>query len=277
MPELPEVETITRSLRNGGMTGDSVIGREIIGVELFNPRTLAEPERVEDAGMLLKNEVIRSVSRRAKYIHIRTERCSLIIHLRMSGKLRLEAAAEALQQHDRFLCRFADGTKLVFNDVRKFGRVWVTRSPETVFAGLGVEPLSDDFTASALMKLLKGKTGKIKTVLLDQSIIAGIGNIYADESLFRAGIHPERSASGLSGDEVSALHEAIRFVLQKGIEQNGASFDWAYAGGHFQNDFQVYQRTGSPCPRCGTPIERITVGQRGTHFCPRCQKPPAAS
>ncbi len=272
MPELPEVETIVRSLRSGGMTGDPVLNRQIRSVDCFNSKTLIFDGSSEQCSELLSGSHLLNIDRRAKYIRFQTESQWILIHLRMSGDLRCEADnGSALQPHDRLVIHFTDGMRLAFNDVRKFGRVWVTNDPNAVLAGLGIEPLSDEFTGDWLFRHLEGRSRMIKTVLLDQSVIAGIGNIYADESLFDAGIHPKRPASGLTEKECRKLRDSIRKTLEHAIEQNGSSFDWAYKGGHFQNEFRVYHRKGEPCPVCGTPIERIIVGQRGTHFCPHCQ------
>ena len=273
MPELPEVETIVRSLRAGGMTGEPIIDRQIESVDLFNANTLLFEGSAEQCSDSLRGKKILSVDRRAKYIRIRTEGPWILIHLRMSGDLRcVPESPELPLKHDRLIFRFRDHFCLAFNDVRKFGRVWVTEEPEKVLSGLGVEPLGDEFTAERFHEALSRQHRMIKAILLDQKFIAGIGNIYADESLFSAGILPYRSGDSLSADECERLHRSIRDTLTRAIEHNGSSFDWAYKGGHFQNEFSVYQRTGEPCPRCGTPIERITVAQRGTHFCPHCQK-----
>lgn len=273
MPELPEVETIVRSLRAGGMTGENIINRQITSVDCFNPATLVYTGTAEDCSGALSGSQILAADRRAKYIRIRTEKLWILIHLRMSGDLRCEPeTAGPLRPHDRFVFHFADGMRLVFNDVRKFGRIWVTEDPENVLNGLGIEPLGTDFTSEWLIRRLQGQKRVIKAVLLDQSIIAGIGNIYADESLFDAGILPTRPAGSLTAEECGRLRDSIRKTLEHAIEQNGSSFDWAYKGGHFQNEFRVYQRKGEPCPVCGTPIEKITAAQRGTHFCPVCQK-----
>jgi len=274
MPELPEVETIVRSLRNGGgMTGESIINRQISSVDCFNPKTLVYDGSSEQCGQTLYGLHMLSVDRRAKYIRIHTEAPEILIHLRMSGDLRCEGEdSSELRPHDRLVFHFTDGRRLVFNDVRKFGRIWVTNNPDAVLNGLGIEPLGDDFTPEWLAERLAGQRRVIKIVLLDQSIIAGIGNIYADESLFDAGILPTRPAESLSRNECEKLCFSIRKTLEHAIEQNGSSFDWAYKGGHFQNEFRVYQRKGEPCPVCGTTIERIVVGQRGTHYCPKCQQ-----
>ncbi|MBQ6341664.1 MAG: bifunctional DNA-formamidopyrimidine glycosylase/DNA-(apurinic or apyrimidinic site) lyase [Anaerolineaceae bacterium] len=273
MPELPEVETIVRSLRNGGMTGEPILNRQINSVDCFNAKTLVFDGTCEECTQVLSGRRILSVERRAKYIHIRTEKPSILIHLRMSGDLRCEPESEEpYRPHDRLVFHFSDEMRLVFNDVRKFGRVWVTDDPNSVLKDLGIEPLGPDLTTGWLRERLAGRHRVIKAILLDQSIIAGIGNIYADESLFDAGIRPTRSAESLKAEECEKLCFSIRKTLEHAIEQNGSSFDWAYKGGHFQNEFRVYQRKGEPCPVCGTPIERVVVGQRGTHFCPKCQK-----
>ncbi len=273
MPELPEVETIVRSLRSGGMTGHPIINRQIRSVDLFNLKTLVFGGTAAEGCLSLSGTEILEVGRRAKYILIRTDRPWILIHLRMSGDLRCEADDDApLRPHDRMVFHFEDGMRLVFNDVRKFGRIWVTEDPESVLEGLGIEPLGEEFTAEWLKNRLAGQKRMIKAILLDQSVIAGIGNIYADESLFDAGILPTRAGGSLDETECGRLRDSIRRTLERAVEQNGSSFDWAYKGGHFQNEFRVYQRKGEPCPRCGTPIERIVVGQRGTHFCPKCQK-----
>lgn len=272
MPELPEVETIVRSLRSGGMTGEPIIDRQIRSVDLFNPNTLVYDGTPEDCSRALEGVRILSVDRRAKYIRIATDSPGILIHLRMSGDLRCEPDEGELRTHDRMVFHFTDGTRLVFNDVRKFGRIWVTEDPGSVLAGLGVEPLGEEFTSEWLAAGLSGQRRVIKAILLDQSFIAGIGNIYADESLFDAGILPMRTGDSLTGEECGRLRDSIRRTLELAIEHNGSSFDWAYKGGHFQNEFRVYHRKGEPCPCCGTPIEKITLAQRGTHYCPNCQK-----
>ncbi len=272
MPELPEVETVVRSLRSGGMTGETIINRQISSVDLFNSNTLIYGGTPEECSRALCGRQILSVSRRGKFIRIQTDDPSILIHLRMSGDLRCERDdPDTLRKHDRMIFHFSDGTCLIFNDVRKFGRVWVTDEPEKVLIGLGIEPLSEEFTADWLFGKLRGQNRPIKAILLDQGFIAGIGNIYADESLFGAGILPTRPGGSLSPAECGQLRDSIRNTLMSAVDHNGSSFDWAYKGGHFQNEFRVYQRQGQPCPVCGTAVERITLAQRGTHFCPHCQ------
>jgi formamidopyrimidine-DNA glycosylase len=148
----------------------------------------------------------------------------------------------------------------------------LVRDPEEIFAKLGPEPLGPEFTVEVFANILSNKKRMIKPLIMDQSIIAGMGNIYTDEALHIAGIHPSRRSDGLTSDQVEALWSGIRMALLAGIQNNGASIDWVYRGGEYQNHFRVYQRTGEPCPVCETPIERIVLGQRGTHYCPSCQR-----
>ncbi len=277
MPELPEVETIARTLREGGRRyselanpSAAVIGRRIRSAQLFWERTIAEPSAVDFLARL-PGQWIESVSRRAKYLLIGLSQDTLILHLRMSGDVIVEPNSAALRAHDRLVLELEGQIRLAFNDTRKFGRVWLVPDPERVLAGLGPEPLADDFTAARLTDILAPRRRQLKALLLDQRAIAGLGNIYVDEALFRARLHPLRLASSLSLAEVERLHTAIRAVLLEGIQQNGASIDWVYRGGEFQRHFRVYGRAGEPCLHCGTPIERIVVGQRGTHICPTCQ------
>lgn len=276
MPELPEVETFARSLSAGGMTGSSILNRPFCDAALYWERTLA----AQDAGDFrawFRGRSVESVGRRGKYLKLRIDDRWLLIHLRMSGDIRTVAADQPVGPHDRFSLTFRDGERLVFSDPRKFGRIWLIRDPETVLAKLGIEPLSDALTAEFLRRAFETTRRPVKSVLLDQSLIAGLGNIYTDEALFRAGIHPltpaERAAR-MDDGRLEALRTAIRSVLIEGIRNNGASIDWVYHGGGFQNHFSVYGKKGDACPRCGAVIARIVVGQRGTHFCPRCQPLP---
>lgn len=190
----------------------------------------------------------------------------------MSGDLYFEqAGAFAERKHDRLIFYFSDRSRLCFNDARKFGRVWLVDDPQIVFKNLGLEPFDPELNAEKFHTLLRTKKRQIKPLLLDQSFLAGLGNIYTDEALFLAGIHPVTPAHRLTEVQSAGLLCAIREVLNEGIRRNGASIDWVYRGGDFQNYFRVYQRGGEPCPRCGTTLERIVIGQRGTHFCPNCQ------
>lgn len=269
MPELPEVETIVRALREGGRSGPSILGKRVQSAELLWQRTLAEP----GSGLFLTRlpgQVVTAVARRAKFIIIRMDADALLVHLRMSGDLRVENDG-ALQPHDRMVLHFADGWRLAFNDARKFGRVWLVPDENQVLAGLGPEPFDPALTADNFYRRLQERRRQIKPLLLDQSFLAGMGNIYTDEALHLAKIHPLQNSADLTFEQADRLLAALRLVLQEGIRTNGASIDWVYRGGEFQNTFRAYAKTGSPCPECGTPIARIVVGQRGTHYCPSCQ------
>ena len=163
---------------------------------------------------------------------------------------------------------------MVFNDTRKFGRIWLVNSPDQIIGKLGPEPLNTEFTALQFYAKLQNVHRQIKPLLMDQTFLAGLGNIYTDESLFLAGIHPRTISSDIPVEKAEKLLGSIREVLEEGIRRNGSSIDWIYRGGDFQNYFKVYQRTGDACFNCGEPIQRILVGQRGTHFCPHCQPEP---
>ena len=270
MPELPEVETIRRGLISGSDGVPSLVHQRITSVDLFWPKAVASPDPLQFIQGLQQREIV-SLSRRGKFLLINLDHGTLIFHLRMSGDLRMQPAGEPTQKHDRLQLNFNSGWKLVFNDTRKFGRAWLTEDPQKVLSGIGSEPLDPDLTPDKFHAMLQVRSRQIKPLLMDQRFLAGLGNIYTDEALFSAGIHPLRRSDTLTQPEAERLLAAIREVLQQGILAKGASIDWVYRGGDFQNHFQVYKRTGSPCPRCGTPIQRIVVGQRSTHFCPVCQ------
>ena len=163
---------------------------------------------------------------------------------------------------------------MFFNDTRKFGRIWMVKSADQVTAKLGPEPLDESFTYESFYAKLQKAHRQIKPLLMDQTFLAGLGNIYTDESLFLAGIHPRTVSSTITPQMSDTLLRSIRKVLEEGVQRNGSSIDWIYRGGDFQNYFKVYQRTGNACFNCGQPIQRILVGQRGTHFCPHCQPEP---
>jgi formamidopyrimidine-DNA glycosylase len=266
MPELPEVETIARELK------PQLEGRTILSTRLLWKRTLATPSPRAFTSRIM-GQTILGVGRRAKFLHLQLSRDHLFIHLRMSGDLWIEHSGYEAAKHDRLLLYLSDGKCLVFNDTRKFGRVWLTEHPEEVVGGLGPEPFDPAFTPQILYARLQAHHRRIKPLLLDQSFLAGMGNIYTDEALHTAGIHPLTESDKISVHKAERLFDAIRSVLESGIAHNGASIDWVYRGGDFQNHFRVYGRTNEPCPVCRTPIKRISVGQRGTHFCPKCQRP----
>lgn len=264
MPELPEVETIARLLR------PALVDKTILDAQLRWRRSLAAPSPSAFKRQIIGQQIL-DLSRRAKYLHIQLSTLHLLIHLRMSGDLLVVLGGYQPAQHDRLLLRLSDDATLVFNDPRKFGRVWLVDDPGEIFRDFGPEPLSDEFTPAWLFAALTGRRRQLKPLLLDQTFLAGLGNIYADEALHLAGLHPLRISDTINETEATRLHAAIRRALTDGIEHNGASIDWVYRGGDFQNHFRVYGRTGEPCRVCQTPIERIVVGQRSTHLCPHCQ------
>ena len=216
---------------------------------------------------------IERLSRRGKYIvfHLNSPG-HLLVHLRMSGRFEWAADHDAEPPHVRAFWDLDDGNRLLFCDARKFGKIIYSTDLDEATAGVGLEPLERGFTARRLTKELRQRSRQLKPLLLDQSIIAGLGNIYADESLYRAGLHPTTCSNRLDDKQVSALYKAIRAVLREAIRHNGTTFDWIYPGGGMQERLRVYGRTGQPCSRCQTPIEYLRVAQRGTHICPQCQR-----
>jgi formamidopyrimidine-DNA glycosylase len=273
MPELPEVETIARKLR------PHLLGKIIKDADLRWARTLAlpSPRKFKE---LIKGQEIKEVTRRAKYFILHLSDSSLLIHLRMSGDLFIKASKIKPEKHDRLILRLAalnaagdsSLSNLVFNDTRKFGRVWLTKNTAEVLGKLGPEPFSRQFSPQWLHAALHNKHRQLKPLLLDQTFLAGLGNIYTDEALNLAKLNPLAVSDSVTAQQAEVLHGAIRKVLKEGIRRNGASIDWVYRGGEFQNYFRVYDRAGKPCPACGTKIQRIVVGQRSTHFCPKCQE-----
>jgi formamidopyrimidine-DNA glycosylase len=238
--------------------------------------TIHSPEPREFAARI-RGQTITAVDRRGKYILIRLEHDTLVIHLKMSGRLYV-ANAEDSQEADRWVhVRFDldNGQQLRFSDLRKFGRVYLTDDVETLLAHLGPEPLSDDFTLEGFRAGMLGRKRAIKSLLIEQEFIAGVGNIYADEALFRAGIHPATRVFLLTDEDSELLRQTIRDALRAGIKHEGASINWYRkpdgGKGESQNHFFVYGRTNLPCRQCGSAINKIRVAQRGTHFCPACQ------
>jgi len=265
MPELPEVETIARALK------PELVGKTILAANLCWARTLAIPTPTQFKKQIAGQKIL-DVSRRAKYLIIHLETYSFLVHLRMSGDLVIRAGKIKPEKHDRLLLHLSDQNTLAFNDTRKFGRVWLTDQPQRILGKLGPEPLEKDFTAHWLFKNLQTRKRFLKPLLLDQTFLAGLGNIYTDECLHLAQLHPQAASNNVTQEQAGALHKAIRSVLKEGILRNGASIDWVYRGGEYQNYFRVYGREGSPCSVCGTAIKKFTVGQRGTHICPNCQR-----
>lgn len=271
MPELPEVHTIVRAAR------PRLVGRRIVGFESrWPPQVLPDVATVREG---IAGRAIRNLTRRGKFIvfHL-NDGGFLLVHLRMSGRLewsrpRMGAASRAGEPpHVRAVWNLDDGGRLLLCDARKFGRIAYTRDLRSATGGLGVEPLSPAFTPLHLAELLRARARQLKPLLLDQSVIAGLGNIYADEALFRAHLHPTQRSDRLAPEQITVLHGAIREVLRAAIRRNGTSFDWIYPGGRMQDHLLVYGRAGEPCRRCGATIRAIRVAQRGTHVCPRCQR-----
>jgi formamidopyrimidine-DNA glycosylase len=271
MPELPEVETIARRLRTGCGGEPALVGREILAVEIRHPKPVAVPTP-EEARARMRGQRFVEISRRGKFLVCRLTRDYLLVHLRMSGDLQLFRAGEPPRKHDHVVWHLDGGWDLRYHDPRRFGRIWVVSTPEAVLGALGPEPLAPQFTSAQLEGMLRGRKRQLKPLLLDQTFIAGIGNIYADEALHRARLHPLRRSDSLRKEEAARLWRGIRAALRVGIAQDGASIDWVYRGGDFQNHFRAYGREGDPCLKCGAKIRHITVGQRSTYYCPRCQR-----
>jgi formamidopyrimidine-DNA glycosylase len=275
MPELPEVETVARDLRRHGIEG-----RVVRRVRVYWPRTVAGLSPAAFSRRLTGRRIVR-IGRRAKYLVFNLAHGSvLLVHLRMTGRFVLAPADVLRDPHERLALELDDGRTVRFLDSRKFGRWTLTAAPGTILDKLGPEPLESGFRAPEFAAELKRRRRQIKPLLLDQTFVAGIGNIYADEALWEAGLHPRRLASGLSGKEAHRLHAAIRLVLRRGVANAGTSLGagranfYSVAGrrGRNQDGLKVFRRAGAPCPRCGAIIGRIVVGQRGTHLCPACQR-----
>jgi formamidopyrimidine-DNA glycosylase len=272
MPELPEVETVARDL------AAQIDGRTITGVvHLDWPRMIETPDEAGFRAGIANRRILR-VYRRAKWVLVALSGdLTLAVHLRMSGSLIVHAAEDPIDPHTHLVLGLDDGRRVLFRDVRKFGRVRLldARGLAELDAHHGVEPLGEGFTPKVLQGLLANRSTRIKPLLLDQALIAGLGNIYVDEALWHAQIHPERAAASVRPREASALHAAIQEVLTRSITLGGSSFrdyrnGYGELGGN-QVSFAVYQRGGEPCQRCGGAIQRLVVAQRGTHVCPHCQ------
>lgn len=267
MPELPEVQATVDYIK------DKVLGRSVTGTKVLWHRTVAN-HTPRSFSQELTGLRIASVERRGKWIWIGLNHKSLtkhlFIHLRMSGSLDVVKDSEPLLDHDRITINLSGGESLRFNDVRKFGRCYLTADPELITAKLGVEPLDALLSARRFHEIITANRAKIKQVLLNQEIIAGIGNIYADEALWRSRIHPSRSAMVLTEQQTKLLLQSIRIILKQAITLSGTDFgDNVVEGGNYRP--KVYGRTEESCHRCKSAIQRIIVAQRSTHFCPSCQ------
>ena len=275
MPELPEVETVVRLVR------PRLVGRTIVGVEVRWAKTLGGLGRARFEQAVTGARVAR-VWRRAKYAVMDLERAGspaghLVGHLRMTGRFQVDPPEVDPGPYARLSLHLDDGRRFHFVDVRKFGRMWFTREPELLLGKLGPEPLGEEFTAGWLAGELERRARQLKPLLLDQAFLAGVGNIYADESLHEARLHPLTRSDRVGRAGAARLHAAVRRTLSAAIEREGSSFDTFYRTpegqpGQYQEQFRVYARDGQPCPACGATIVKLVVGQRGTHVCPRCQR-----
>ncbi|HEY9824238.1 MAG TPA: DNA-formamidopyrimidine glycosylase [Stenomitos sp.] len=287
MPELPEVETVRRGLDR--LTCD----RRITDVEVLLNRTIAYPHSIAEFQQGLTGVYIQTWTRRGKYL-LAPLLASLSgsgaiaagwlgVHLRMTGQMLWLETQDALHKHTRVRLKFEGDHELRFIDQRTFGQMWwipPTQDPQTVMAGMGAlgpEPLASDFSEDYLAGVCKKRDRPIKSVLLDQTLIAGLGNIYADESLFLSGLHPEQPSRSVKPAQVQRLHSAIRSVLQTALEQGGTTFsDFRHVSGingNYGGVALVYRRTGEPCRQCGSAIAKLKLGGRSCHYCPACQPP----
>ncbi len=275
MPELPEVQTLVNDLIAAGL-----VGRRITQAGVYWPRTIATSSADVFCSQV-RNRAIARIERRAKFIVIGLDKGqTLIVHLRMTGRFQWGDERQSPEKHVHVALSMDDGRVLCFHDTRKFGRFYLTQEPQTLLGGLGPEPLSPDFTAALLKQRLTGRKRQIKPLLLDQTFLAGLGNIYVDEALWAARIHPLRGAGSLDSAEVAALHTGIRHVLRQGINYAGTTlgngqnnfYSLGRVRGGNANHLKVFRRTGAPCPHCRTRIKRIIVAQRSTHVCEQCQR-----
>ncbi|MDO8715454.1 MAG: bifunctional DNA-formamidopyrimidine glycosylase/DNA-(apurinic or apyrimidinic site) lyase [Dehalococcoidales bacterium] len=269
MPELPEVETVKNEL------APHIVGRTVKKVNLIWEGIVRKPAAAEFSSRL-KGRKITGLGRRGKYLLAGLDNGEwLILHMKMSGSLLVRSASSAPPRFTRAVLHLDDGSGIFFCDPRKFGRMWLVEDKESVIGELGPEPLEPAFTPAVLTQVLHKRKAPLKAVLCDQHVIAGIGNLYADEALYLAKIHPLRLAGSLTPVELKRLHRAILEVLLKGIKNKGASIenyvrpDGTPGSAHLE--FMVPRKAGEPCIRCGTPVVRITVRGRGTYFCPKCQ------
>ncbi|MGG3560393.1 DNA-formamidopyrimidine glycosylase [Neobacillus rhizosphaerae] len=274
MPELPEVETVRKTLKK------LALNKTIEEITVYWPKIIKNPVEIEQFIDALKKETIVDVGRRGKFLIIYTNHYALVSHLRMEGKYGLHPKELPFDKHTHVIFHFTDDTELRYRDVRKFGTMHLYKKGEEFtkppLIELGPEPFSEEFTQEYLSQKLKKTNRKVKPALLDQKLLVGLGNIYVDEALFRAGIHPERLASTLTEDEVSLLHSEIVATLGEAVKKGGSTIR-SYVNsqgeiGMFQLELYAYGRKGEPCKNCGTPLEKTTVGGRGTHYCPSCQK-----
>ncbi|CAM3859455.1 DNA-formamidopyrimidine glycosylase [Alkalicoccus chagannorensis] len=272
MPELPEVETVRQTLQ------ELIVGRTIEDVVVTLPRIIQRPDDIEVFRTELSGQQIHGVERRGKFLRIHLDDWTLVSHLRMEGRYGLFHAEDPVDKHTHVRFVFQDGRDLRYTDVRQFGTMHLFAAGEDLahlpLSQLGPEPLEEDFTPEVLQGRLRSSRA-VKTLLLDQTRLVGLGNIYVDEALHRAGLHPEVPAEALRPAEVDRLHEAVVHVLRGAVQAGGSSVKSYVNGqgdmGRFQQQLQVYGRKGEPCNTCAALIEKSVVGGRGTHHCPDCQ------
>jgi formamidopyrimidine-DNA glycosylase len=264
MPELPEVEVIVQELQ-----------RKIVGEVIADIHVYWEKTWIGNMHSGIENTVVTHISRKGKYILFHLTNGYLIAHLRMTGQFIVTHRPATNKKHLRLKMSFKSGKKLLFYDARKFGRIHYTVVPERYLSRIGMDALDTRFTRAYLQEMVRNHQIGLKKFLLDQRYIAGLGNIYCDESLFKARLHPERKTDSLNEDEILALHHAITSVLNRAIDQLGTTIsDYRTTGGGFgtfQYNLNVYGRTNEPCVNCNAPIQKIRINNRGTHFCPDCQ------
>ncbi|CUB27361.1 Formamidopyrimidine-DNA glycosylase [Bacillus subtilis] len=274
VPELPEVETVRRTL-----TG-LVKGKTIKSVEIRWPNIIKRPAEPEEFARKLAGETIQSIGRRGKFLLFHLDHYVMVSHLRMEGKYGLHQAEEPDDKHVHVIFTMTDGTQLRYRDVRKFGTMHLFKPGEEAgelpLSQLGPEPDAEEFTSAYLKERLAKTNRAVKTALLDQKTVVGLGNIYVDEALFRAGVHPETKANQLTDKTIKTLHAEIKNTLQEAIDAGGSTVR-SYINsqgeiGMFQLQHFVYGKKDEPCKKCGTMISKIIVGGRGTHFCANCQK-----
>ena len=274
MPELPEVETVRRTLEI------LVLGKKIKDVSVFWPKMIKNPLETEEFILSLRGQEILDMRRRGKFLIFDCNDVALVSHLRMEGKYNLADHLDPIEKHTHVIFHFTDGTELRYRDVRKFGTMHLFKKGEELLhlplLQLGPEPFQSEFTPDYLAERL-GRTERIvKAALLDQTVLVGLGNIYVDEALFRAGVHPDRKSKSLSREEIERLHREIIHTLTEAVEMGGSTIR-SYVNsqgqmGMFQQNLYVYSRKNEPCRNCGTLIEKKVSGGRGTHYCPRCQR-----
>jgi formamidopyrimidine-DNA glycosylase len=279
MPELPEVETVARDLRGHLLPDGGGPGPVVVGARVAWPGTLRDGDPPSFVAGV-SGRRLEGVGRRGKLLILGLDDGAfLTVHLKMTGQLFVVPAAQPVDPYERLALELADGREIRFRDIRKFGRVGLYAADDRPFDALGPEPLDPRFTLREFRTRIRGRRARLKPLLVDQSFVAGVGNIYADEALWRSKLHPLRSAASLRPHDERALYRNVLEILAVAVERRGSSIDDYTApdgDGEMQELLDVYQRTGQPCPRCGRPIRRIVIGIRATHFCSFCQRLPAA-